>query len=210
MNISQKVLAMSLSVSLLGAGTSVSQIAQAHDASHESVTKTDSKAVELRSNLDMLLSEHAYLATDTMRKGAEGSKDFDASVKSLNMNTKDLSKAIGDVYGQEAGKEFEKMWAEHIGYFVDYVNATNNHDENARQEALKNLDNYREHFSQFLASATDEKLEAKGLSEGLQMHVNQLVSAFDASVNGTMTKLTNTKENPFITCIWLVKDYQML
>ena len=39
MNISQKVLAMSLSVSLLGAGTSVSQIAQAHDASHESVTK---------------------------------------------------------------------------------------------------------------------------------------------------------------------------
>ncbi|MCD3218846.1 copper amine oxidase [Mammaliicoccus sciuri] len=188
MNISQKVLAMSLSVLLLGAGTSVSQIAQAHDASHESVTKTDSKAVELRSNLDMLLSEHAYLATDTMRKGAEGSKDFDASVKSLNMNTKDLSKAIGDVYGQEAGKEFEKMWVEHIGYFVDYVNATNNNDENARQEALKNLDNYREHFSQFLASATDEKLEAKGLSEGLQMHVNQLVSAFDASVNGDYDK----------------------
>ena len=109
-----------------------------------------------------------------------------------------------------AKKQVKSLWAEHIGYFVDYVNATNDHDENARQEALKNLDNYREHFSQFLASATDEKLEAKGLSEGLQMHVNQLVSAFDASVKGTMTKLTNTKENPFITCIWLVKDYQML
>ena len=74
MNISQKVLAMSLSVSLLGTGAGMSQVAQAHDASHESVTKTDSKAVELRSNLDMLLSEHAYLAADTRRKGAEDSK----------------------------------------------------------------------------------------------------------------------------------------
>ncbi|HBV04352.1 MAG TPA: copper amine oxidase [Staphylococcus sp.] len=188
MNISQKVLAMSLSVSLLGTGGGMSQVAQAHDASHESVTKTDSKAVELRSNLDMLLSEHAYLAADTMRKGAEGSKDFDESVKSLNMNTKELSKAIGDVYGKDAGMEFEKMWSEHIGYFVDYVNATNNNDEKGRQEALNNLDNYRDTFSQFMATATDEKLEAKGLSDGLQMHVNQLVSAFDASVNGDYDK----------------------
>ena len=188
MNISQKVLAMSLSVSLLGTGAGMSQVAQAHDASHESVTKTDSKAVELRSNLDMLLSEHAYLAADTMRKGAEGSKDFDESVKSLNMNTKELSKAIGDVYGKDAGMEFEKMWSEHIGYFVDYVNATNNNDEKGRQEALNNLDNYRDTFSQFMATATDEKLEAKGLSDGLQMHVNQLVSAFDASVNGDYDK----------------------
>ena len=188
MNISQKVLAMSLSVSLLGTGAGMSQVAQAHDASHESVTKTDSKAVELRSNLDMLLSEHAYLAADTMRKGAEGSKDFDESVKSLNMNTKELSKAIGDVYGKDAGMEFEKMWSEHIGYFVDYVNATNNNDEKGRQEALNNLDNYRDTFSQFMTTATDEKLEAKGLSDGLQMHVNQLVSAFDASVNGDYDK----------------------
>ena len=188
MNISQKVLAMSLSVSLLGTGAGMSQVAQAHDASHESVTKTDSKAVELRSNLDMLLSEHAYLAADTMRKGAEGSKDFEESVKSLNMNTKELSKAIGDVYGKDAGMEFEKMWSEHIGYFVDYVNATNNNDEKGRQEALNNLDNYRDTFSQFMATATDEKLEAKGLSDGLQMHVNQLVSAFDASVNGDYDK----------------------
>ena len=188
MNISQKVLAMSLSVSLLGTGAGMSQVAQAHDASHESVTKTDSKAVELRSSLDMLLSEHAYLAADTMRKGAEGSKDFDESVKSLNMNTKELSKAIGDVYGKDAGMEFEKMWSEHIGYFVDYVNATNNNDEKGRQEALNNLDNYRDTFSQFMATATDEKLEAKGLSDGLQMHVNQLVSAFDASVNGDYDK----------------------
>ncbi|MBF0794338.1 copper amine oxidase [Mammaliicoccus lentus] len=188
MNISQKVLAMSLSVSLLGTGAGMSQVAQAHDASHESVTKTDSKAVELRSSLDMLLSEHAYLAADTMRKGAEGSKDFDESVKSLNMNTKELSKAIGDVYGKDAGMEFEKMWSEHIGYFVDYVNATKSNDEKGRQEALNNLDNYRETFSQFMATATDEKLEAKGLSDGLQMHVNQLVSAFDASVNGDYDK----------------------
>lgn len=184
MNISQKVLAMSLSVSLLGTGAGMSQVAQAHDASHESVTKTDSKAVELRSNLDMLLSEHAYLAADTMRKGAEGSKDFDESVKSLNMNTKELSKAIGDVYGKDAGMEFEKMWSEHIGYFVDYVEASKNNDKDAKQEAKSNLDNYSKEFGAFLSKATDNQLKSNELADGLGMHVDQLLASFDAYTKG--------------------------
>ncbi|MBF0847822.1 copper amine oxidase, partial [Streptococcus danieliae] len=116
-------------------------------------TSATTKAADLRSDLNYLMSEHAALAADAMQNGYDGSENYKASVKALEMNTKDLSKAIEDAYGKDAGMEFEKMWSEHIGYFVDYVNATNNNDEKGRQEALNNLDNYRDTFSQFMATA---------------------------------------------------------
>ncbi|SDO50802.1 copper amine oxidase [Halobacillus aidingensis] len=136
-------------------------------------------AADLRATLDQSLSEHAYLAVVTMQKGIEGAEDFDAAAAALEGNTQDLTAAIASVYGDEAGQQFESMWSEHIGYFVDYVKATAEEDEAGREEALNNLDNYREDFSMFLETATDERLEASALAEGLQMHVNQLVGAFD-------------------------------
>lgn len=76
--------------------------------------------------------------------------------------------------------QFEQMWTEHIGYFVDYVTATAEEDTAAQEEALANLDMYKEEFSMFMDTATDGNLPAEVLAEGLQMHVEQLVGAFDA------------------------------
>lgn len=144
----------------------------------------ETAAVDLRSNLGQLLSEHAYLAIETMRNGAAGSEDFEASSAALTANTEDLSAAIESVYGKEAGQAFKKMWSEHIGYFVDYVKATGNEDEDAKQKALDELSKYRADFSQFLENATEERLEADALAEGLQQHVNQLIGAFNSYVDG--------------------------
>src|SRR5699024_11704459 len=91
---------------------------------------------------DVCSSDLAALAADAMQNGYDGSENYKASVKALEMNTKDLSKAIEDAYGKDAGMEFEKMWSEHIGYFVDYVEASKNNDKDAKQEAKSNLDNY--------------------------------------------------------------------
>ncbi|SDJ16204.1 LPXTG cell wall anchor domain-containing protein [Salimicrobium halophilum] len=155
---------------------------------HVETPSVDTEAVELRSSLDHLLSEHVYLAVETMRKGAEGASDFDQAAGALSQNTEDLSAAIASVYGEEAGNQFNEMWSEHIGYFVDYVKATGAEDEAAKQEALDNLGQYKQEFSQFLEQATGERLEAGALAEGLQMHVNQLIGAFDAFVAGDYDK----------------------
>ncbi|UTI85867.1 hypothetical protein NIT60_05125 [Mammaliicoccus sciuri] len=72
--------------------------------------------------------------------------------------------------------EFDKMWTEHIGYFVDYVEASKNKDEDAKKEAKSNLDNYSKEFGAFLSKATDNQLKSDELAEGLGMHVNQLLS----------------------------------
>ena len=143
-------------------------------------TNPDTPAVDLRSDMSFLFSEHAALAVTTMQKGGAGAEDFGAAAGILNQNTQELSEQIGAVYGEEAGQQFEEMWSEHIGYFVDYVEATGAEDEAAQQEALDNLDNYRMEFSQFMEGATDGELEADALAEGLQMHVNQLIGAFDS------------------------------
>lgn len=142
------------------------------------------EAAELRSSLDHLLSEHAFLAVETMRKGADGAEDFEQSAAALEQNTMELSDTIASVYGEEAGAKFEKMWSEHIGYFVDYVNGTAEGDEAMKEEALNQLSQYREDFSMFLETATEERVDAEGLAEGLQMHVDQLIGAFDAYVMG--------------------------
>lgn len=180
MNWKKTILAVSLSVPLLV--PTAAGVVSAETGDQAPTVKTE--AVDLRSNLSHLLSEHAFLAIEAMRNGADGTADFEASVSALNANTEDLSGAIGSVYGEEAGQAFNEMWSDHIGYFVDYVNATAAEDEDAKQVALDELAEYRQDFSQFLEDATDERLEADSLAEGLQMHVNQLIGAFDSYVGG--------------------------
>jgi predicted metalloenzyme YecM len=61
-------------------------------------------------------------------------------------------------------------------------------DEAAKEEALKNLDGYRAEFSKFLETATGGRLKSDALAEGLQMHVEQLVGAFNSYAAGDYEK----------------------
>lgn len=144
--------------------------------------RTDTAAVDLRVALNRLLGEHVNLAIISMRKGIDGSADFEAAAGALMANAEDLSAAIASVYGEAAGDQFEKLWKDHIGYFVDYVTATANNDDAGKQEALDELSQYKQDFSTFLAGA-NPNLEAEALAEGLQMHVNQLIAAFNHYVD---------------------------
>ncbi|BAC14618.1 hypothetical protein [Oceanobacillus iheyensis HTE831] len=180
MNWKKTISIVPLSAALVFSGTA--NFVGAHEGEHSEEPTVQTAAVDLRSDLGHLLSEHAYLAVETMRNGANQSEDFEASVNALSGNTEDLSNAIASVYGDEAGEAFKEMWSDHIGFFVDYVNATAENDEEAKQAALDELSQYREDFSQFLEDATGERLEADSLAEGLQMHVNQLIGAFDSYI----------------------------
>jgi hypothetical protein len=144
---------------------------------------TASAAAELRVALGQLLGEHAILAVVAMQKGIDGGEDFADAAGALGENTEALTAAITSVYGEAAGEAFNGLWSAHIGFFVDYVVATGANDQAGRQAALDKLDNYRTDFSTFLAGA-NPNLEASALADGLQMHVNQLVSAFDSYVEG--------------------------
>ena len=176
----KKLVIVPMAALVLSSGAGVLQAEEMHDQ----MPTVETEAVELRGTLDHLLSEHAFLAAEAMRKGADGAADFENITAALDQNTIELSAAIESVYGEEAGMQFEEMWSSHIGYFVDYVNGTAADDDAAKEEALNELSQYREDFSMFLETATEERVEADALAEGLQMHVEQLIGAFDAYVMG--------------------------
>lgn len=177
----KKFLTLPLVTTLLFVNSGVASADSHHEMDELNI---QTEAIELRTSLDHLLTEHAFLAIEVMKKGADGSEDFESSVNALNANTEELSSAIAGVYGEDAGNSFNEMWTNHIGFFVDYVVAVTEEDEAGKEEALEALGKYREDFSQFLETATEERLEAEALAEGLQMHVDQLVGAFDAYVMG--------------------------
>ncbi len=184
MKMKKAYLAVPLSMSLL---IPTAGAVSAHNGEVHAPSVT-TPGVELRTNLEHLLTEHAYLAVEAMRRGAEGAKDFDAAAGALNANAADLKEAITSVYGEEAGNQFNTIWTNHIGYFVDYVKATGANDQKKKDEALANLAGYKDEFSKFLESATGKRLESSSLAEGLQMHINQLIGAFDSYVDGDYDK----------------------
>jgi hypothetical protein len=143
-------------------------------------TKVDTPVADLRAGLNRNFSEHAALAGLAMQKGIDGAKDFDAAAGALSQNTDDLSASIGSVYGSEAAQQFKKIWSSHIGYFVDYVKATGSKDDQARDMAVKELEEYRVEQAAFLDAATEGRLKAKDLEEGLKVHIDQLLLAFNS------------------------------
>jgi hypothetical protein len=158
--------------------------ASAHEVS------TRSEAADLRVAFGQLLGEHAFLAAIAMQKGIDGKADFADSAAALNENTEALTAAITSLFGKDAGDLFNKMWNNHIGFFVEYVQATAANDEAGKKNALTQLAQYRDDFAGFLAGAT--KLPQSALAEGLQMHVNHLVKAFDSYVAKDYTTAYDT------------------
>ncbi|MBO0589145.1 copper amine oxidase [Sporosarcina sp. E16_8] len=178
MRLKKTLIAIPLSVSLLLPMGTLANAAE-HEHGGNPTMEVSNPAVDLRATLDSILSEHAYLAVITMQKGLDGAGDFEAAAAQLGENTDELSAAVGSVYGEEAGSQFKEIWSSHIGYFVNYVTATASKDEDGRKKALADLDAYRVKQADFLSKATDGRLKAKDLEEGLKMHVDQLVWAFD-------------------------------
>ncbi|WP_088006959.1 copper amine oxidase [Indiicoccus explosivorum] len=190
MNWKKTFVAMPLSFSLLMSGAALT--VSAHNGEKHETPAVSTPASDLRAALDALLSEHAYLAVITMQKGIDGAADFEESAAALQANTDDLSAAVASVYGEEAGQQFKEIWSSHIGYFVDYVTASAAGDEAAKEAALANLAEYKAEQAAFLETATEGRLKASELEEGLQMHIDQLIWAFE---NYTMEDFDKTYEN---------------
>lgn len=203
MKLNKTLLAIPLSVSLLLPMGALANAAGNDNQGEVQPEEVSNAAIDLRAALDSILSEHAYLAVITMQKGIDGSKDFEAAAGQLGENTDELSAAVGSIYGDEAGEQFKMIWSSHIGYFVDYVTATAGKDEDGRKKALADLDEYRVVQADFLDKATEGRLKAKDLEEGLKMHVDQLIWAFDsygeADYEKAYTSLTESMQHMFGT-----------
>lgn len=172
-----KNLQSKMAILLLCLSLFIPTLASAHEVD------TNGAAPDLRAALGQLLGEHALLAVVAMQKGYDGAADFPDAAAALGKNTDDLSAAFASVYGKAAGEAFKPIWTSHIGYFVDYVKATAAKDEAGRQQAIAELEDYRMKQAEFFHMANPQYFETAAIADGLKMHINHLLEAFDSYVS---------------------------
>ena len=155
-------------------GFATASVAEAHGKGPQS---------DLRLLLNQLLSEHATLAAAATGAALGGrNKEFKAAAEALDMNSQDIAKAIGSVYGEAAGEAFLPLWRKHIGFFVDYTVATAKGSAKGQKKAVDDLVQYADDFGAFLNSATPA-LPKDAVRDLVKMHILSLKDVVDAQAN---------------------------
>ena len=137
--------------------------------------------VELRTQLEELLGQHAILTVRLSRARLRGDEDLAQTAdEALSKNAADIAAPIGAVYGAEAAETFEQAWFNHITYVFNYARGVADDDAAVKSEARNQLDGYVADLSEYLAEATHQAMPADVVAEELRMHVGHLLEQVDA------------------------------
>ncbi len=140
-------------------------------------------AGDLRVGLNQRLTEHAYLAAAATGAALGGRpQESTSAIAALDANSVDLARAIGTVYGADAGKSFLELWRQDIVFLIDYTGATARKSARMQDDAVQNLLGYAEDFAAFLTAANPHLPEAAVAD--LRTHVRGLTSVVDAQARG--------------------------
>ncbi len=155
-----------------------------------------SQASELRATLAGLLQEHVYLAgyaVDAAYSFGADSGEFELASNALDENSVELADLIGSAAGDDNREAFLNLWRNHIGFFVDYAVAQAEGDEDARQQALSDLEGYTGDAGAFFEEITGGELPATAMSDSLSVHIDTLTTAIDSLAAGDASAFDDTK-----------------
>lgn len=134
----------------------------------------------LRLALDRLLGEHLVLAAEAMRAGVRQSPAFEAARESLEANSGDLAGAIADIYGADAGQQFQNVWKKHVDAYLAFVDALGSNDDAEREASLGRLHAYHDQIAQLL-TAVNPLLDGAAVSDLIRRHVQALITQAEAT-----------------------------
>jgi len=150
--------------------------------------KADSSAATLRSDLNVNLREHVYLAARATGAALGGrDPEFKAGADALDASSVELSKAIGSAYGAAAEEAFLPLWRKHIGFFVDYTQGVATKDQAKQEKAVADLTQYAQDFGAFLNSASG--LPKETVAGLVKDHILGLKTVVDAQAAGNQPKI---------------------
>jgi hypothetical protein len=169
-------LALALAVAPVAAhATPVDSTHQTHAAA--------ATAGELKAALNTLLQEHVYLAAGATGAALGGRQaEFQAAAAALDGNSQDIAKAIGSVYGADAGTAFLGLWRRHIGFVVDYTTGLATKDTAKQTQAVNALLGYTQEFAAFLSGA-NPNLPKDAVAELVKTHILTLKDVIDAQAS---------------------------
>ncbi|MGH3748945.1 MAG: hypothetical protein ACRDT8_16280 [Micromonosporaceae bacterium] len=95
--------------------------------------------------------------------------------------------------GEDAGRQFEQGFKQHIKDFVSYAVAAKGGDEAAKKEAVTSLMAYAKQQGKFWSEATKGALPAAAVEKSFEHHVGAVAKAVDALAAGKETAYTLLK-----------------
>jgi hypothetical protein len=150
-------------------------------------------ASDLRVGLNTLLAEHIYLASAATGAALGGrSAEFQAAAGALDSNSVALSRAIGSVYGADAGTAFLALWRKHIGFVVDYTTGLATKNKAKQDKAVSDLLGYATDFGAFLNSACPS-LPTSVVADLVRGHITSLKTVIDAQAMGDPAVYVNIR-----------------
>ena len=137
-------------------------------------------ASDLRVALNTLLGEHIYLASSATGAALGGrSAEFQSAAGALDSNSVAIAKAIGMIYGDDAGTAFLALWRKHIGFVVDYTTGLATKNKAKQDKAVQDLLGYATDFGAFLHSACPG-LPTSVVADLVRGHITSLKTVIDA------------------------------
>ncbi|MGH7718775.1 MAG: hypothetical protein ACREON_08030 [Gemmatimonadaceae bacterium] len=174
------IAAAAIALSAVAAGFATTSAAVAVPSAPADSTLAVATASDLRATLNALLQEHVYLAAGATGAALGGrNAEFQAAASGLDANSVDLSKAIGSVYGNDAGTAFLALWRKHIGFVVDYTTGVATNDAAKKTKAVNDLVQYTQDFGAFLSSA-NPNLPKAAVADLVKTHALTLKDVIDA------------------------------
>jgi hypothetical protein len=137
-------------------------------------------AANLRVTLERLLVEHVVLLTSLSASSFDGRVDeFKAISTTLDSNSVDLSKALGEIYGSDVEKNFLASWRQHIGFLIDYNAAILAKNKTKQDKATSNLNDYAGTLATMLGAA-NPKLSKDSLADLVKTQITMIKDVTDA------------------------------
>lgn len=142
-----------------------------------SVVSVKNTSSNLRTTLNADMREHVALALPLLRAQLADSGDVTAATAAMEQNTNKIAADINSIYSGKQN-EFATLWRQHIGYYTDYVNATKNKNEAAKQTAKNNLTTFSDQLATFFADVNN-KFNKTELKESIAKHGTQTLTIID-------------------------------
>jgi hypothetical protein len=120
-----------------------------------SARPADSKAADLRTQLDLLLGEHVMVVAKQSVAASNHTDEYPGYLTLLASNANSLTSLIRSAFGNNAANQFAQAWAIQNGYLVDYTIGVVTHNAAKSNGAMSGLVNgFTPQFSQLIASLT--------------------------------------------------------
>lgn len=150
-------------------------------------------ASDLRVSLNTLLGEHIYLASSATGAALGGrSAEFQGAAGALDSNSVAIARAIGMIYGDDAGTAFLALWRKHIGFVVDYTTGVATKNKAKQDKAVQDLLGYATDFGAFLHSACPG-LPTSVVADLVRGHITSLKTVIDAQAGNDPAVYNNIR-----------------